>query len=331
MPAAIARRLAHNLPSVAGCALLAVLAVVLLPSTAHAIGLFPSPEDIVSWVLNSFIKPPLEALLNQVWGILSSLTPAGVLTGSWGNMLGDSSTGTTVYSLANSVNDTLVKPIAYSVLAFGMIVQLIQIAGKADQDAAMPMLKELVLLALYYVIFRFLISHSSQLCEAVYTDINVITAGIGVEGLGSASLAIGELTDIGQAVVMLVCVGIVFLVALAAWVVTLFMAYCRAIQLYMFSAFAPIPLALLGIEQTRQYGVGFIKNFVALCLAGAIMMFGLFCFPTLVNTVLATGAMDTTFAATGLVTGPLMLVVLCLLLIFCMAKSGGIARSILGE
>lgn len=305
------------------------LTLLALPSPAHAAGLFDIPGQITDWLVNDILKPPIQAMFDQSWDLIGMISVNSILTAPFDSMLGAG--GTTVYDLAESVNDSVVKPIALSVLALAMLVQLIHVAGKADQDAAMPILRDLVMIALFYVCFRWLINYSTDLCVAVYTDFNEITSGIATgASIQDSGLVIGELNGFGEVFMMLLNVFIVYIFAFIAVVVSMLMAYMRAIQLYIFAAFAPIPLALLGFEQTRQFGIGFIKNFVALVLAGAVMVFILFCFPLLVNAAIAAGRLGTgTSFVPGL--GPVTLIAMCLLLIIGMLKSGSIARSVLGE
>lgn len=323
----IARRVPHAAALLALAALAALAAAMALPSTAHA-ALFDEVIDLDGWIANNLLKPPLESLLNGAWGLLAGISEQTILTAPFDAMLG--SGGYSVFDLANDVNDSLVKPIALSILALAMLVQLIHVAGRADQDAAMPILRDLVMIALFYVCFRWLINNSADLCVAVYTDLNAITAGIAsAPSMGDIGIAVADLDGIGEVVSMLFVVLIVFLASLVAAIVTICMAYLRAFQLYVFAAFAPIPLALLGFEQTRQYGIGFIKNFVALVLAGAVMVFLLFCFPLLINTGISTGLFGNNWTASSI--GAVTLIAMCLLLIIGMLKSGSIARSILGE
>jgi hypothetical protein len=46
-------------------------------------------------------------------------------------------------------------------------------------------------------------------------------------------------------------------------------------QLYFTATMSPIPLTLLGIEETRRMGVGFLKNFASLVLGHAALSFTL--------------------------------------------------------
>lgn len=323
------RRTLLMLTCLAGTLIAALGILALNPATAHAAGLFDIPGQITDWLVNDILKPPIQAMFDGAWNLIGMISASTILTAPFESMLGDG--GTTVYNLADSVNDTVVKPIALSVLALAMLVQLIHVAGKADQDAAMPILRDLVMIALFYVCFRWLINNSADLCVAVYRDFNEITAGISSAAhVNDSGLRIGDLNGFGEVFMMLLNVLIVYLFAFIAVVVSMVMAYMRAIQLYIFAAFAPIPLALLGFEQSRQFGIGFIRNFVALVLAGAVMVFILFCFPLLVNAAIAAGRLGTDYSfVPGM--GPVTLIAMCLLLIIGMLKSGAIARSVLGE
>ena len=49
-----------------------------------------------------------------------------------------------------------------------------------------------------------------------------------------------------------------------------------------------IPVSLLGFDETRQMGIGFLKNFAAACLAGAVMMFLFVAYPYVIAGLLPT-------------------------------------------
>lgn len=61
--------------------------------------------------------------------------------------------------------------------------------------------------------------------------------------------------DIPSLIAMLVVSLISWVVVLAAYVVALVVCWARALQLYIMAAFAPIPLAFLGMDATRQIGL----------------------------------------------------------------------------
>lgn len=55
------------------------------------------------------------------------------------------------------------------------------------------------------------------------------------------------------------------------------------VALGLMAAFSPLPFALLGFDETKNYGVSFCKNFLATCLAGVIILFAMGLFPNLLS------------------------------------------------
>ena len=53
------------------------------------------------------------------------------------------------------------------------------------------------------------------------------------------------------------------------------------------AAFSPIPLAFLGFDQTRQIGLGYLKSFGAVCIAGLIILILLISFPVILGGIVA--------------------------------------------
>ena len=94
--------------------------------------------------------------------------------------------------------------------------------------------------------------------------------------------------------------------------------------------FSPIPLSLMALDDTRQIGIGYLKNFTAVCLAGLIILILLIAFPLILGGL--TGASTSTGTpidgiATGL-TYALQYLAMCVLLILSLVKSGAWARDI---
>ena len=101
------------------------------------------------------------------------------------------------------------------------------------------------------------------------------------------------------------------------------MCYMRAFQLYVFTAFSPIPFALLGFDETKNYGISFCKNYLGICLSGAVIILALSAFPSLLSGF--SGGEIT--GIKGEMWGSLCAVLAMTLIII---KSGTIARDILG-
>ena len=122
------------------------------------------------------------------------------------------------------------------------------------------------------------------------------------------------------------------MVVLAAYIVALVVCWARALQLYIMAAFSPIPLSLMSLDETRQMGVGYLKNFAAVCLAGVIILVLLVSFPIVLGGLnAATAGTGTPIdSVVGGLSYALQYMAMCVLLILSLAKSGSWARDILG-
>lgn len=314
---------------------LAVALVAAFPREAHALLFDGAVENLNKWMQDLF-REAASGMINLMLDFMKGINKETVLTAPFADMLGTSSSGTTtVHTLASNLCEVTVKPIAHSILALVMLVQLVKISQRIDASATMPALKEIVFMAVFFAIFSWLINSSADLCQAAYTEVNSITnALVGDTVLDDVTIVIDDgITDMGQLVTLLIVGTICMLIGMVGYIVALVMGYARAIQLYVMMAFSPIPFALMGFEETRSMGVNFCKNFIALCIAGTIMVFLLIAFPLILNGVIAdAGSINISSGADYAqhLFAPLSMVACSLLLIIGLIKSGAWARDILG-
>ena len=205
-----------------------------------------------------------------------------------------------------------------------------------DGHASFPGVKEVVFLLVFFAVFLFLIQNSFELMEAVYAVVGLaIDRTMSLFGSGgaidlSAVSVVTEDDDVPALIALLLVSVISWVVVLGAYIVALVVCWARAIQLYIMAAFSPIPLSLMALDDTRQIGIGYLKNFTAVCLAGLIILILLIAFPLILGGL--TGASTSTGTpidgiATGL-TYALQYLAMCVLLILSLVKSGAWARDI---
>ena len=196
--------------------------------------------------------------------------------------------------------------------------------------------KEVVFLLVFFAVFLFLIQNSFELMEAIYSVVGLaIDRTMALFGAGgamdlSAVSVVTEDDDVPALIALLLVSVISWVVVLGAYIVALVVCWARAIQLYVMAAFGPIPLSLMALDDTRQIGIGYLKNFTAVCLAGLIILILLVAFPLILGGL--TGASTSTGTpidgiATGL-TYALQYLAMCVLLILSLVKSGAWARDI---
>ena len=325
-----------------------------LPQPAHA--------DIADTV-NSWLCGMLRDFCNWIFGaqvdVLRSIGAEGVLSASFETMLGGSGT-VSMYDIVHGVWESAILPIGCGVLSFVFTVQLIKISQRMDGSSSMPAVKEVVFLLVFFAVFLFLVQHSFELMQALYEVTRIAIQrvtdlfGNGAElDMGKVSITTTDDDDLfgngaeldmgkvsitttdddvpallGMAVVALVS----WVVVLVAYIVALVVSWARAIQLYLMAAFSPIPLSLMGLEDTRQIGIGYLRSFASVCLAGVIILVILVSFPVVL------GGLDAVNAGTGtpmdsVVGGlsyALQYLAVCVLLILSLVKSGAWARDVMG-
>lgn len=301
---------------------LTILITIITMQQAHA-GIL---EDLNQWIID-VINGLSEAILVTASSMFENISVATALTAPFNDLFGDGQTSQ-VYLFAQSIATSVIKPVGHSILALVMLLQLIKISQKSESSEVMPHLRDIIFLIVFYALFLFLINNAGGICEAIYNAVLNITIGvqntIGVAGTYDMPTAYGAAIDnIPEAVIFLIFALIFVLIAAIAFAVTLFVSYARAIQLYVMTAFSPIPFALLGFEETRSWGTGYIKAFISVCLAGTIMVFILMSFPLIMGQMTNSGGDFTIISM-------IRMIVIALLLIISLVKTGGWARDILG-
>ena len=310
---------------------LLMLAVLFLPAAPAYASI---ADDVNAWLAGLLRDACNWMFTNQV-AVLSSIGYDGIIGADFSQMLttaGDVS----MYDIAHGVWDVAVLPIGCGVLSLVFTVKLIQISQRMDGNASFPGVKEVVFLLVFFAVFLFLIQNSFELMEAVYSVVGLaIDRTMALFGSGGAMdlTAVNVVTeddDVPALIALLLVSVISWVVVLGAYIVALVVCWARAIQLYIMAAFSPIPLSLMALDDTRQIGIGYLKNFTAVCLAGLIILILLIAFPLILGGL--TGASTSTGTpidgiATGL-TYALQYLAMCVLLILSLVKSGAWARDI---
>lgn len=348
--------------AVAACLVLAALAALfLLPVEAMAL-LSPSERDmdaereltrsINEWLSNlgrDFFKRPLE-ILND-WLVVTLADGASAAISSTASMTTDVTDaaiflrpfdqffGGALITVTQRVNYTAVRPVAESLLGLAMLAQVMQLVQRSSSNGIAPGVPEVLSLVAWYVIFASLVHGSMAICRGVVSVSNDIGRGVwsGVSA-SEAAAALSQLSDtvnsesflesfdtVGEVFPVLLAGIAAFAATFVARVVAEFVFWTRALQMYAYAMLAPIPMAMLGWEQTRQNGLAFIRGFAALALANVIAVFVTSAYPTLVSFALSGVSM------TGDTLGALAsIVMMSVAFIVGLVQSGSWAQGILG-
>lgn len=291
-------------------------------------------DDINGW-LCGVLRDCCNWIFSQQVNVLESIGYEGILGTDFGSML-TTAGGTSMYDIVHAVWQVAILPIGCGVLSLVFTIKLIQISQRMDGNQSLPGVKEVVFLLVFFAVFLFLIQNSFDLMQAIYEVVGLaIDRTISLFGTGGAldladvSIVTGD-DDLPSLIAMLLVSLISWLVVLVAYIVSLVVCWARALQLYIMAAFSPIPLSLMALDDTRQIGVGYIKNFAAVCIAGLIILILLISFPLILGGLVAVNPGTGTpidSIANGL-TYALQYLAMCVLLILSLVKSGTWARDI---
>ena len=292
-------------------------------------------DDINDW-LCGLLRDTCNWIFNSQVDMLKSIGTDGVLSANFTQMLG-SAGSVTMYDIVHGVWEVAILPIGCGVLSFVFTVQLIKISQRMDGNAAMPGVKEVIFLLVFFAVFLFLVQNSFAIMQAIYEVAKLaIDRVAGLFGAGSQiDLTTVSITttdnDVAALLAMLAVALISWLVVIVAYVVALVVTWARAIQIYIMAAFSPIPLSLVALDETRQMGVGYLKNFAAVCLAGIIILVLLVSFPIVLGGLNAASAgVPVVDSIIGGLSYALQYLAMCILLILSLVKSGSWARDIMG-
>lgn len=308
-----------------------LLALTLVPcQSAYA----SIADDINAW-LCGILRDVCNWVFSAQVDVLKSIGYSGILGADFEHMLETSGT-VSMNDVAHSVWQVAVLPIGCGVLSLVFTIKLIQISQRMDGNQSLPGVKEVVFLLVFFAVFLFLIQNSFELMKAIYAVVGLaIDRVVSVFGTGGAidlagASIVTQDDDIPALVAMLVVSLISWLVVLIAYIVALVVCWARALQLYIMAAFAPIPLSLMALDDTRQIGIGYLKNFTAVCLAGLIILVLLVSFPLILGGLVAANPATGTpiDGIVGGLTYALQYLAMCILLILSLVKSGAWARDI---
>ena len=233
----------------------------------------------------AFAEENLDAMLPKNWpselykastNNLENLTSAGI-TDKFSSLLGKNSGA---YDAIKTVHGTVIKPVATSIIAIVFLVGCFDVANRFENAGVLGPFKEVVFLLIGAAICIAMVKQSLTFCQEIFDMFSTLASSVmGIDGassFGKDSFKEGMTDDIinnianGWFVKFFVAL-IYWLMTLVAVVVTYFSVIGRAVQALVYAAVSPIAIAFLGNEHTRQWGIGFIKAFVALGLAGVIM------------------------------------------------------------
>lgn len=240
-----------------------------------------------------------------------------------------------VQSAMSAVSESVAKPVAYTLLAILLLIDLYQVTMQISQQGGNNMSAATAVLrsVLKYGAVKWAVDSATGLLTAIFSACINITSGIEAH-LPASSIASffstselrtlvndlsgGVLAQIGSLIVLLLAL----IGAYAAVISVAVIVMSCFVQLYIYLAFAPIPLSMLPEQQTCQIGIGFLKGFTGVCLQSAVIALTMRMFPYFMETFVTSA--DT---LVGLAFNTLLM---SFALAASLASSGALAKALVG-
>ncbi len=232
---------------------LRVTVLLLLASTLVAV---PAHAGIIE----DAVKDGTQGMIDGIVRRVNYMAQATIPTSFEGLLAGQGSAH--VYAKAAQMYGSgVARSIASTLLALVMLVQLVKISQRTEAHATFPAVREVCALLVACAIYTYLVGHAWDLMNALFTDLSSIWSSWGSEpATHVSSMNIDDKNGLAVLLPMLVSALICSILVDVATIISMVVVWGRGMQLYFMATMSPIPLALLGIDETRQMGVGFLVH-----------------------------------------------------------------------
>lgn len=200
-----------------------------------------------------------------------------------------------LYGYVKTIMENVVMPVAYVILALFFMIELYKASQKVEGIGGGSSLgAEIIFRTMFKMaLCKIAVDSSLLFMEAIYSVFQQITTGISSTLTGGPGIdpgidlnainnhidSLGLGGQIGMFVeLFIVRQGVIIIFALVK-VITI----GRFIEIYMYIAISPIPIATFPSEDLSQIGKNFLKSFAAVCLQGTLIYLILTFFPVILS------------------------------------------------
>ncbi len=206
-----------------------------------------------------------------------------------------------LYGYVKTIMENVVMPVAYVILALFFMIELYKASQKVEGIGGGSSLgAEVVFRAMFKMaLCKIAVDSSLLFMEAIYSVFQQITTGISSTLTGGPGIdpgidlnAINNHIDslgLGGQIGMFVELFIVKQGVIIIFALVKVICIGRFIEIYMYVAISPIPIATFPSEDLSQIGKNFLKSFAAVCLQGTLIYLILTFFPIILSDNLLNG------------------------------------------
>lgn len=186
------------------------------------------------------------------------------------------------------------KPVVAILLSIVFTMELARVSTKIDGDRTLGV--KMVAASMFKMALILTASAHSQLfLDAIFQIFNTILVNLknymeqrgglpagGDDWSKTAKNSIGNWDYLGQAACLVILL-IPFLCAMAAQVAFKLMLILRFFEIFMYSAFAALPVAFLASDDMKSMAIGFWRKYGSACVKNVTLIMGVYLYRTLLN------------------------------------------------
>ncbi len=233
------------------------------------------------------LKKLLISWINEIYQMFTTAGLNGYLNLDIGGF------NNTLYSHVIAIMKNVTMPVAYVILSLFFVLELYKASVKVDgAGGGTSFGAEMIFKVMFrMVICKTAVDSSLLIMEAIYGVAKSIVEGMAtvvsnqtINGMNSSAITAQiNSMELGEQLGMFVELFIIkAAVTIIIGLVTIICAG-RFIELYVYVAISPIPIATFPSDDLNQIAKNFLKNFAAVCLQGALIYLVLSFFPVLMN------------------------------------------------
>lgn len=245
-----------------------------------------------------------------------------------------------LYNAALTIHNTAVKPVTAIVLSIMFVLMLATTSTRAEGDRELGV--RIIAATMFKIAMVFVVAQSAVLIldaiSSVATTLanganSVVSSGASVtaEPLGEQMRADIEDMGVTEKMFSMVLLLLPFLFSRVAAVIAIVLVFVRFLQMYLLTAFASLPIAFLGHEDTKGIGIGYLKGFATVALTGVVIVVAVAMYESLMG-----GWLGSVAQYDGDFTGYIFknfgnFLVAPAVLVFILFGANGLAKKVIGE
>lgn len=209
-------------------------------------------------------------------------------------VIGIDSFNSTLYSYVKSIMTSVILPVAYVILALFFVLELYKASLKVDgAGGGNSFGAEIVFKVMFrMVLYKVAVDSCLLFMEAIYSLGQHLINGISnviANGSFSYSSNSEELIEainnmnIGQQIGMLLELFIIKHLIFFVFILVDLICFGRMLEIYIYVAISPIPIATFPSDELSQIGKNFLKSFAAICLQGVFIYLFLSFYTVIIN------------------------------------------------